>query len=160
MAWVPVVHNVASFVLVRRGAELTQGEQLAVNTMQRNGPLWWDGLTPGNVVAYPCTHPLQSQQAQSGAGGCGRQDTRCRGRLIVTVTWRAHSCAFEWTRTTINASIGRWRKKESLKLMERMKENVIAWLASGWKCGLVRFVDVFGCLVSSAWSDLAAIGGS
>ena len=59
MASVPVVHNVAAFVSVRRGAQMTKEERAAVNAMQRNGPLWWDGLTPGNVVVHPRSHPLR-----------------------------------------------------------------------------------------------------
>ena len=63
--------------------------------------------------------------------------------MIGTFAWKARNCAFELTRTVINASIGRLRKKESLKLVERMKENVIAWLASGWKFVLTLFVGVW-----------------
>ena len=62
MALVPVVHNIAAFVSVRRGAQMAKEERAAVNTMQRNGLLWWDGLTPGNVVAHPRSHPLRPRQ--------------------------------------------------------------------------------------------------
>ena len=62
MASVPVVHNVALFASVRCRVQMTKEEQSAVNSMQRNGPLWWDGMTPGNVVVCPCTHPLRLLQ--------------------------------------------------------------------------------------------------
>ena len=39
MAPAPVVHNVAAFVSVRRRAQMTKEECLAVNAMQWNGPL-------------------------------------------------------------------------------------------------------------------------
>ena len=55
-------HVVTTFVSVRRGAQMTKEERSSVNTMQRNGPLWWDGLTPGNVVAHPRSHPLRPRQ--------------------------------------------------------------------------------------------------
>ena len=62
MASVPVVHDIATFVSVRRGAQMTKEERSAANAMQRNGPLWWDGMTPGNVVAHPRSHPLRPRQ--------------------------------------------------------------------------------------------------
>ena len=62
MASVPVVHDIATFVSVRRGAQMTKEERSAVNAMQRNGPMWWDGMTPGNVVAHPRSHPLRPRQ--------------------------------------------------------------------------------------------------
>ena len=63
--------------------------------------------------------------------------------MINTVAWKALSCVFELTRTMIRALIGRWKKKESLKLVELMKENLTAWLASASKFRLTRFVGVW-----------------
>ena len=62
MALVPVVHDVVALVSVHRGAQMTKEERAAVNAMQRNGPLWWDGLTPRNVAAHPRSHPLRPRQ--------------------------------------------------------------------------------------------------
>ena len=62
MASVPVVHDIATFASVHLGAQMTKEEQSAVNAMQRNGPLWWDGMTPGNVAAHPLSHPLRPRQ--------------------------------------------------------------------------------------------------
>ena len=60
-------------------------------------------------------------------------DSRCLGRSIDTVTWKARSCISGQTRTVISVSIGRWKKKQSLRLVEPMKENVIAWRESALK---------------------------
>ena len=68
--------------------------------------------------------------------------SQCQDHSIDTVTWKTLNCAFgiEPTRTMISASIGRWKKKESLKSVGLMKENVIAWLATVLTFGLARFV--------------------
>ena len=66
-------------------------------------------------------------------------DSRCLGRSIGTVTWKARSCISKPTRTVISVLIGRWKKKRSLRLVEPMKENVIAWRESALKFALAPF---------------------